>query len=295
MSNKRSEEELRQILKKYINDQASPAERGAVDAWYDALDYTEQLPIKETARLPVWAAIAALLLVTMTATLLFFNAGNTTGNEILISTSSNERKSFTLSDGTEIMLNRKSQVRISGDFGDKNRIISLEGEAWFRVAKDSIRPFIVESGSLRTTVLGTSFNINAYEKHDRFKVAVLTGKVRVSEIVEGKEKILADQLTTNHTLSFYKQYKEAERNMEDAAAITSWKENKLYIDNASISDIASQLSNFYQTDVRILTSFNAKDRYTIRFNKESVSGAMEVLTLLTQKQFNYEKNKITIK
>ncbi len=309
MSETKREQELKEILKRYANNQATESEMEAVDRWYDALDFevsTERLfttelneqPLKQknVHRLKLWsAAAAAIFLMTFTALWFFKVKSHDLAQDILISSAKMERKQITLADGTEVMLNTGSELLVSADFGNRQRRVKLSGEAYFKVAKDPQRPFIIQSGQIKTQVLGTSFNISAYPDRERIKVSVLSGLVKVSELRAASEKLLAGSMIANQTISFFRKTGRVELNTEDAALITSWRDNKLYIDNASMQDIAELLKGFYHLEVKVLGKLNDNDRYTIRFNRESMKAVLEIMTQLTKREFHYTNNQITIK
>lgn len=85
-----------------------------------------------------------------------------------------------LSEGTEVFLNSDSRLAYPTVFKGKERVVSLEGEAYFKVAKDAAHPFIVKSGNLQIRVLGTEFNVRSYSPTD-VRVTLITGKVAVSD------------------------------------------------------------------------------------------------------------------
>jgi len=89
-------------------------------------------------------------------------------------------KVFYLSDSTRISLNKNSRFTYPEKFTDTLRIVSLTGEAFFEVTPNPQKPFIINAGKTETRVLGTSFNIRAYEEEDDVKVSVITGKVEVA-------------------------------------------------------------------------------------------------------------------
>lgn len=301
LANKR-EKELKEILKRYISSQASDAEVEAVDHWYDLLDVSDANPqsISQNKQakikpLYIWASAACICFMTAFAAWFYIAPGAIPPSAIRISTAATERKEVTLADGTVVMLNTGTELMVSGNFGKEERRVVLKGEAYFKVAKNPDKPFIIQSGQLRTRVLGTAFNISAYPDRERIKVSVLTGLVRVSQL-KGKSQItLANQMRTDQTISFFRTTGKFEMNSEDASLITSWRDNKLYIDNASITDIAGQLKGFYHLEVKNLSQGSRTDRYTIRFNRESMKAVLEILTHLTKREFEYNNKQITIK
>jgi len=90
-----------------------------------------------------------------------------------------QKLSLTLWDGTVVKVNSGSTISFPEEFSDSLREVHLEGEAFFEVNRDILRPFIIKSGNVETVVLGTSFNVNAYPNQEQIKVAVAEGKVKV--------------------------------------------------------------------------------------------------------------------
>lgn len=126
-------------------------------------------------------------------------------------------KVFYLSDSTRISLNKNSRFTYPEKFTDSVRMVSLAGEAFFEVTPHAIRPFIIEAGKMETRVLGTSFNIRAYEKDEEVKVSVVTGKVQVAikDTVHRQPLILkeGEQVTYNKTNASVKKQKANNRDM----------------------------------------------------------------------------------
>ena len=111
-----------------------------------------------------------------------------------------------LSEGTEVFLNSDSRLAYPTVFKGKERVVSLEGEAYFKVAKDAAHPFIVKSGNLQIRVLGTEFNVRSYSPTD-VRVTLITGKVAVSDTcgVHSVEMVPGQsvQLSSDGTFDMY--------------------------------------------------------------------------------------------
>lgn len=105
---------------------------------------------------------------------------------------------FELSDGSKITLEPKSELRYDSDFGREKREVFLTGEAFFDVAKDMQKPFLIYTGKLVTKVVGTSFRIKAYEKDKDISVSVRTGKVTVYK--QNSKSINSQSLSTEIVL-----------------------------------------------------------------------------------------------
>ena len=128
----------------------------------------------------VWRMAAAVAVVAIAgAGVWFVNKGRAV-NEMLTQkvTQSGQKSTLVLADGTQIRLNAESSLSYPEKFEGNTREVVLEGEAFFDVARDESRPFIIKSGDLVTTVLGTTFNVKAFP-NEQMAVTVVSGKVAV--------------------------------------------------------------------------------------------------------------------
>lgn len=146
-----------------------------------------------------------------------------------------------LEDGTEVWLNAASTLRFPFSFAAGEREVYLAGEAFFKVAKDSRRPFIVHTGKTNIRVLGTSFNINAYDDH-----------ITTLALVDGKVLTQADRHEV--TLSpgqqvIYRPGAGFETKPFDAAIALSWMEGVCYFHNVSLAEITSMLPRWFDVNV----------------------------------------------
>lgn len=129
-----------------------------------------------------WLKVAAVIIciVSLSFVVRYFLKDGKPETEILLVEviSRDSVKVFYLPDSTKISLNKNSKFFFPERFIDSIRLVSLIGEAFFEVRPDSSAPFVVEAGKTETRVLGTTFNIRAYEDEQNVKVTVITGKVR---------------------------------------------------------------------------------------------------------------------
>lgn len=163
-----------------------------------------------------------------------------------------------LSDGTKVWLNSKSSLKYPVEFSGSSRTVTLEGEAYFEVAKNPHSPFMVKTKSGNVTVLGTHFNISAYEEDRNFETTLAEGKVKVSEISKSKE-------TEETILSPGQQARvknETLRVVEvDPAAYTAWKDGKFYFENENLKNILTKMARWYNFNVK----FEQKTLEQIKF------------------------------
>lgn len=157
-----------------------------------------------------------------------------------------------LPDGTSVLLNAASSLRFPTAFPGRNREVVLSGEAYFEVAKNASQPFRVKLQSQNGTdpervveVLGTSFNIMAYQDESVIKTTLVTGSVRVTS--EGTAALLSpgQQAVMDKASPEHIQVKKT--GIEEAIA---WKNNEFYFSNTDIYSIMRQISRWYNVDVR---------------------------------------------
>lgn len=155
-------------------------------------------------------------------------------------------KQIILPDGTKVWLNAKSELKYEKDFDKKIREITLSGEAYFEVERDEDRPFIINSHDVRTTVLGTSFNVSAYKTDADLKVSVISGKVSVER---EENKLL---LTKNQQAVYNKaQHKLSQNNNLDASENILWKEGKLLFTRTNLEKVVADIQRKYETRITI--------------------------------------------
>jgi transmembrane sensor len=184
-----------------------------------------------------------------------------------------QKTKILLSDGSTIYLNSESTVVYPEDF-QGNRKVTLEGEAFFDVAKDPEHPFSVESKGITTTALGTSFNISTFNRQDKVAVTLVTGKVKVQqlgsrdgiELFPGEESVLAvDEINP----------KKYTIDIQDRIL---WTEGVLKFKHTSFAEMVEVLERWY--GVRIKVEGNPKaDFATGTFdNNESLRNVLQVLS-----------------
>lgn len=134
-----------------------------------------------------WAA--AIALVIGVGTWFMINQSNNI-SQLAVNTSTNEKKEVVLADGTKVWLNEKSKLTYPEVFDKEQRIVQLEGEAFFDVHKNTAQPFVIKTKSSSITVLGTSFNVRALKDSQVTEVVVKTGKVLLANQKENQSVLL---------------------------------------------------------------------------------------------------------
>src|SRR5699024_4254504 len=145
-----------------------------------------------------WVKIAAAILIIATGYIggFYYDLQQQADSEIVWQTRSlsyGQTATLRFSDGSEIKLNGGSTLRYPATFATDGREVYLEGEAFFSIARDEARPFVVHAGGISTRVLGTSFNIETYANEGEVQVVVAEGKVAVSMNSESDTTFLGNE------------------------------------------------------------------------------------------------------
>ncbi len=158
-----------------------------------------------------------------------------------------------LSDGTRVLLNAMSELKYPVQFLGTSREIELSGEAYFEVSRSGI-PFIVRTKTMRVEVLGTSFNVNAYEKSGKVTTTLVEGKIKI----ETEDHQYSRLLNVNEQAVFDPVTQTIEINVVDVSRYISWKEGQFIFFNERLEDIMNTLSRWYTADV-IFTDASVKE------------------------------------
>ena len=204
-----------------------------------------------------------------------------------------QKLTIQLSDSSIVKLNSGSSISFPDHFGAK-REVSLEGEAYFEVSRDTEKPFIVKTGSLRTTVLGTSFNIKHYAEDTDIEVAVLSGKVAVSNF--SPEMDLLDHVILNplEMVSFHEKEKAMTRQTFAYDQVFAWKDNRIYFKNAGIDEILKTLERWYGVQFDVQKTISKEKDFTGEYDNKTLRTILEGISYTYQFNFKMDEKNVTI-
>jgi transmembrane sensor len=235
-----------------------PSRKHAMDKmleFWEDLGAVSALPFEPTLNQPAanssrWqlggavAMVAACLLVAVT----LWPFSSEPGASQILQTSLGGQKVFELEDKSRITLNTASQVRVS--YTEDQRYIELiRGEAYFEVTPNENRPFHVDAGTARATVLGTAFNI--YRSDNSAEITVTEGVVRVTDLRStGARSAQTDVLRANQQLTAGQQGLAASHSV-DSQAYIAWRQGDLIADEMRLSELVRQLARYHNTRILI--------------------------------------------
>lgn len=148
------------------------------------------------------------------------------------------KSTMTLQDGSKVMLNSGSSIRYLKNFETDQRILFLEGEAYFEVARDTLRPFSVIAGGTKTTALGTAFNISSY-KNENINVSLVEGKVAV-EVEENRIT-----LEKGEALRINPETARIKKGQFDTELVLAWTKKKIILRRVKMMEAIRVLENWY--------------------------------------------------
>ncbi len=194
-----------------------------------------------------------------------------------------------LPDGSTVFLNSGSTLRFSSIFSQQNqRNVELIGEGFFKVAKDSFNPFIVSAGGLDIKVLGTKFNVNAYESDSETKIVLVEGKVAIQKS-ESKSNDKQIELKPNQIATFnLKENKLYKQSAIDLEKYIGWTEGKIVFIDDPIQEVIKRLKNWYNVDLQIDDNQLLNYRFTGTFINESLEEILTILCLTSPMQYVIE-------
>ncbi len=196
-----------------------------------------------------------------------------------------------LSDGTEVWLNAESRLSYPSRFDEDERIVELEGEAYFKVASDKAHPFIVRTSRFNTRVLGTEFNVKAHQDDTPY-VTLVSGSVRIKASRSGEEVSLHPGQEFSINAEDKIELKEV-----DPYYCTQWKNGFFYFDRASLEEILYELGRWYNVDIELDCDRSVLDYHMhyVADKQENISESLAKLNALQKVKVTYENNKITVK
>lgn len=209
-----------------------------------------------------------------------------------------QTSTFRFSDGSVIILNGGSTLSYPKQFEKEKREVYLDGEAFFDIARDQDRPFIVHTAGTTTKVLGTSFNIKAYQNEPEINVAVVEGKVSVTKI--NAETLSTDDsqqiiLEKNQWATYQNSGELLNQGEGDIWEHIAWKDQILIFNDKPFSEVARTLERWYGVEI-ILEDDNLKHKELKGEHKNvSLERVLESIQYVLEIEFTINEQVVTIR
>jgi ferric-dicitrate binding protein FerR (iron transport regulator) len=237
-------------------------------------------------------AVAAVVLAIGISSVIFYQ--NRTSTKPVVSKvvlSGKDNQAVSLPDGSMVILCVGSELDYPVSFNDQSeREVTLKGQAYFDIHHDESKPFIVHTGKIKTTVLGTAFNIKAFEKEQDITVTVQRGRVKVNN--EDKELCV---ITPSQQVVYNKQTDGYVQNVVTNDDYLSWKAYDLYFDNLTVTEAADLLERRYDVKISVNNPSRQEKRFTATFLKnQSLEKCLNGICAFNNCVYTYDKQKATV-
>lgn len=243
-----------------------------------------------------WQQVAATFLVLISVGYGFYSKKRIveTVQEIVVQnqliTATGSKGQFILPDSTIVWLNSGSKLVYPEHFEKDRRVVTLEGEAYFQVAKNKSRPFVVQAKDLDIEVLGTSFNIASHAMLDKVETVLLSGSIKANINATGK-KIL---LKPNELLVYKKETGETITEITSAQYHIDWIKDRLTFDNDRLSDIIISLKGWYAVQIDCPQPFSEKQRLSFTVRGESLKEILHAMSLIIPMRYTINGSQVKI-
>ena len=241
--------------------------------------------------LKTWIRFAAMFVLPLISALgvyLYMSDKNVT-EPLVVSVERGQKASITLPDGSKVWLNSLSELTYNSDFNTEKRELLLDGEAYFEVASNPDKPFVVRSNEITVEALGTAFGVKAYTDDVSVSSILMHGKVRVttpngSIILKPNERIQYDrELATTRQSS-----------VTNAVDFTGWIHNELRFENESLYEITRNIQRIYNVEIIFSTERLKKLRYTGTVDNNSLESVLNLISLTSPVSFKIDGQKVIL-
>lgn len=199
-----------------------------------------------------------------------------------------DKSTITLPDGSLVHLNSGSRLTFNNDFQSEYRMVSLEGEAYFRVKKSNEIPFKVKASDIEVEVLGTEFNLKAYPDENTISTTLAEGSVQVTSrfqqtTIKPNQKIVYDRVDNQMKLF----------SLKDITPETEWKDGRLIFRNESLEELELKLERWFDVDIVFADEQVKKRKFTGILERESILEAIAYFNYSKYVGYKIKDNEIT--
>lgn len=194
-----------------------------------------------------------------------------------------------LADGTEVWLNSSSMIRFPTVFNGATRQVEITGEAYFQIAKNRVKPFVVVTVNQKIQVVGTHFNVHAYPDEDRSETTLLEGKILITKAGR-TETMNPGQQAINFTGNSPIQIK----SIPDPAEVIAWRDGYFSSSNESLYSVMSKIARWYDVEIEYRGNFTGKVFGGTISKFKSVKEVLDIIELTGSVHFKIEGRRIIV-
>lgn len=237
-------------------------------------------------------AAVMIILITVFSLWLFFHDNNSEWYSLI--TAPGERTHLVLPDGSEVWLNVDSKLQYSSGFNSSNRDLKLEGEAWFKVEKNTELPFKVKAPKFSVTAVGTEFNISVYANDNVATIYLKEGKVKFEYYNNNRKTQSYEMLPGNQTIVDY-QTGSLKLYRYPLHLYGNWRKGELFFDNESMDQVFKKMERWYEIEIHYdRGEFEGETLFVNLKDDESVERLLDIINKAIGIKFKRKENEYWI-
>lgn len=209
----------------------------------------------------------------------------------IVSVNGGQRAGITLPDGTIVHLNSESKLTYTPDFNGKLREVVLEGEGFFEVTPNKEKPFIVKTSVFDVEVLGTSFNVSAYNDENIVETALIEGKVKLTMNKYPSKPVY---LTPSQKFVYSRNDRKGSISIMEEDSELAWKQGILAFNAVPLTEVFRKIERWYGVTIHFDKDTIVNDKFTGQFKMISIQEMMNILRMHYNLKFKIENNDIYI-
>ena len=311
------------LLRKYLKGKASEEEQQFLFRYYDLLKSEDDLvsdlspeeirelktgmrtaidmqiasreqPRGRVRQLNTWLKASAAAILLIIGAVYVYNINARPNSEIPVALSEKENKEnrlIHLPDGSMVIVSAGSKFNYPSSFdGMDERKVYLEGQAYFDIKHNPSKPFIVYTGNLRTTVLGTAFNVKALPKDEEIIVTVTRGKVRVSNHAE-----VLGLIEPNQQMIFNKSNENTVHKVVETVDYVKWKEEDMLFDDVTVEEATELLEERFKVKIMFSDSLIKSNRFTTTFPRNAdLEKMLKSICAFNNANYQYDRDNAAV-
>gem|GEM_PF-1573192 len=286
-----SREEFEHFLEQLSED--DPAVNDTLESHFDEIlaDYHKDTSVtRQITPRPKWLGLAASIVLILGFGYWLIDGQESSTQFITYQTGYGEQFSQMLEDSSTITLNAGSELFYLPFDVQAQRKVVFEGEGYFEIAKDSLKPFLIQSKDLIIRVVGTAFNVEAYPDEDFYRVSVTEGVVKVG--FGGEQGGFQEELTKGQAILYNKA--EGTYTLEKAAP-AFWKEQVLAFHKTPFDQVIRKLERWYGLDLEVVDPTLYQLKLNGQFVDKDIHEMIRAIAYLANKDSVKDKQLIKIK
>jgi transmembrane sensor len=217
------------------------------------------------------------------------HSNNNDRQSVVYATANGERSRLRLPDGSRVTLAPQSRLILSPGFGHTSRVLALTGQAYFEVVHAAGSPLVIQAGATRTRVLGTAFDIAEYASGRGIRVAVVTGKVAITNAA-GRDNVI----TAGRVARMFDSDVQVD-STDHVVSYVNWTTGRLDFDEVPVGEILAEVGRWYGYEFRLTDTTLATRHLSASFERRSATSVLAALRGMLNVTMTFDSSVVTLR